>query len=61
MKAKASTGKKCFFWHRWRLVKDTGFTKYHECKDCSSRRAAQGDGVYQPVAWDWLLGKTDTI
>ena len=30
-------GRSCWFWHRWRLVKDNGVSKYWECADCMAR------------------------
>lgn len=43
------------WWHRWKAVRDTGFTVYQECRKCKERRVWQkGCGVYQPVDWSWL-------
>jgi hypothetical protein len=54
-------GHKCFFFHRWKTVKD-GFTKYEKCKDCPARRISQIEGYgYQPVNYDWLQWQTDEI
>ena len=60
-KIKVETRERCLIWHRWKLVKNTGFSQYHECKDCGSRIAMQPDGGYQPINYAWVLRKTDTV
>lgn len=48
----------CLLWHKWRLVKDTGYTKYWKCKDCDAGFVYQPDGAgYQPINTEWLCGK----
>lgn len=49
----------CLLWHRWRLIKDTGKTKYFVCKDCSARRVIQTGEGYQPVDIDWLCKESE--
>lgn len=56
MKAKMLTPGRCWLWHRWRTVFDTGYTRYAECKDCKSRKGCQPEGGYQPFNIDWLCG-----
>lgn len=35
------------FWHRYETVKDTGLTRYQQCRRCALRRAVQGgEGFY---------------
>lgn len=60
-KMKLEPAKRCLFWHRWQLVKDTGATIYSECRKCGARRAVQNGGVYQPINQDWVLGLTGNI
>jgi len=55
-KIKIEPEKSCLIWHRWVLKKDTGFTIYHECKDCGARVAKQQEDGYQPIDHDWVLG-----
>lgn len=49
-----SPGKKCLFLHKWKKVKDTGFTSYFECQKCGSRKVHQKSNGYQPIDWNWL-------
>lgn len=51
--------KKCWLFHRWKTVKNTGSTMYQKCKDCDSRQILQCEGGYQPINFKWLLGKTN--
>jgi len=60
-KLKVETQNRCWLWHRWKLVKDTGHTTYHECKDCGSRIAMQREGGYQPMNYEWVLRHTDAV
>lgn len=48
-------GRTCWFWHRWRLVKDNGARKYWECKDCTARHFRSVGEGYQPIDVAWLL------
>lgn len=50
--------KTCWFFHKWKLIKNTGNTKYFECVKCESRKATQliNDG-YQPFDLKWLMKK----
>ena len=48
--------KRCWLFHRWRVVRDTGFTVYSECLDCESRKIKQPPTGYQPINTDWLAG-----
>jgi len=51
--------KKHRFWHKMKVVRDNGNTKYLECTKCKTRRIIQkGDG-YQPISWDWFHKHTD--
>lgn len=52
---------KCFIWHRWKIVKDTGAVKYSECKDCGSRIARSTNYGYQPLNHRWLEGLDDFL
>ena len=56
MKAKMLTPERCWLFHRWRVVHDTGFTVYAECLDCESRKVTQPPTGYQPINADWLAG-----
>lgn len=61
-KLKMEPPNKCLLWHRWRLVKDTGLTKYHQCVDCGARIAQQPHGSgYQPMNMRWVLGLDDSL
>lgn len=60
-KLKVEDRKSCWFFHRWKTVKDNGFTIYEECKDCNARQVRQRRGGYQPVNFSWLNGKTDKV
>jgi len=42
------------FWHKIKLIKDTGFTKYYECTKCKTRIVKQPDTRYQPIDYNWL-------
>ena len=54
--------KKCWFFHKWGLNYDTGYTQYLECKKCPTRKITQLEGgVYQPINIDWLEGKTNKV
>lgn len=61
MKIKVTKGKKCLFWHRWRLAKDMGANQYFMCKDCDTRFFRSSAIGYQPVDLDWLFSKTTEI
>ena len=56
MQAKILTTERCWLFHRWRVVHDTGFTIYAECLDCESRKFTQPPTGYQPINTDWLAG-----
>ena len=48
----------CWFFHKWEVKKDTGFTVYSKCKKCSARKIEQPEGQgYQPIDSDWLNGE----
>lgn len=53
------TPKRCLFLHRWRVVLDTGATRYSECRDCKSRRIRQRPGAGELVNLPWLCGLAD--
>lgn len=54
--------KKCYFFHKWKILKDTGYTVYRECEKCKARQILQPPaGGYQAVNWDWVYGKVDKI
>jgi hypothetical protein len=54
MKAITTHGKKCLFWHRWKLEKSNSITSYYSCKDCTARFVNQSGQGYQPVDWEWI-------
>jgi hypothetical protein len=54
--------KKCWFFHKLVLKYDTGYTQYLECKKCPTRKINQPErGVYQPINFEWLKGKTNNV
>ena len=56
MQEKMLTPERCWLFHRWHVVHDTGFTVYAECMDCKSRKVTQPPNGYQPINTDWLAG-----
>ena len=52
--------KHCFFWHRWKLVKEDLANLYSECKDCGARKVECDQNVYQPIDEGWLFGKAES-
>lgn len=60
-KMKMEPPNKCLIWHRWELVKDTGATEYHKCKDCGARFARSTSGGYQPINYRWVTGLDDSL
>jgi hypothetical protein len=56
MQAKMLTPERCWLFHRWHVVHDTGYTVYSECTDCKSRKVTQPPNGYQPIDTDWLAG-----
>jgi hypothetical protein len=40
--------------HNWKVVKDTGITKYYKCKHCGRKQVRQKLGGYQPIDWKFL-------
>lgn len=50
-----------FFMHRYELARDTGATKYYQCRRCRSRKAEQVSTVYQPIDWDWIKDERDIV
>jgi len=50
----AFTSNACWFFHKWKTKKTTGFTRYQECVKCKSRRIVQSHGGYQPLNLDFL-------
>lgn len=52
---------KCWLWHRWQLVKNTGATRYEQCKKCGARKATSTGTGYQPVNYQWVLGQQKTL
>jgi hypothetical protein len=56
-KVKIEAPNRCWLWHRWRLVEDTGANAYHECRRCGSRFVRSIEGAdYQPLDIAWLIG-----
>lgn len=54
VKVKNENANKCLFWHDWKVVKETGKTKYKECVSCGSRMiVSEGEG-YQPIDYKWV-------
>lgn len=53
--------RKCWLWHRYRVVHHTGFSFYMECEKCGARKVEQLNGCYQPVDKKWLAGERDHI
>ena len=53
---KVQPANRCRFWHRWVLIKDTGATQYHECKDCKARIGKSTSAGYQPINIMWVSG-----
>jgi hypothetical protein len=41
-------------WHKKRLMRDTGFTRYYQCLQCERRWYTQGTGGYQPIDRHWI-------
>ena len=58
---KISNGGSCWLFHRWHTVKEGELTTYQECKDCLTRRALVRTGVYQPINYEWLDGRTNKL
>ena len=40
--------------HKYSVIRDTGKTKYLECRLCGNRKIEQVVGGYQPVDSKWL-------
>ena len=50
--------KRCWLWHEWVTAKETAVTAYQICMDCGAKRIVQNGDGYQPVDFDFLLGKS---
>ncbi len=48
------TDSKCWFWHKWKVVKDTGETQYIKCEKCKSKKIESKEGGYQPIDFEFL-------
>jgi hypothetical protein len=46
--------KKCLFFHKWKIDKDTGFTIYRRCMKCGKKEIKQRGGGYQPIDKTYL-------
>lgn len=49
------------FWHKMKLIEDTGITQYYECKKCQTRQIIQQSGGCQLINYKWLRFETDKI
>ena len=47
---------KCFFSHKWVVVRKVGIHTYSACRKCGRRKVeAKSDAGYQPVDHHWLI------
>jgi len=48
--------KKCLFFHKWKIDRDTGFTTYKRCEKCGIRTICQDHsrGGHQPIDIEYL-------
>ncbi len=53
---------KCFIYHKWKLVKNTGKILYRECEICGLRRGNHlKDTGYEKMNDDWLHHRSDDL
>lgn len=62
LKMKMQKQNRCLIWHRWKLKRDSGVYRYHECKDCGARIVNQyNDRLHQPANLEWVTGLSNDL